>query len=87
LPFPFVRCRHRGNKIVIGTVSQTGMETIMIVGMFDLDSKTNTHTGYIQTLMLDFYGVQYRRNAKTSDKEPDYRVVIDRPIDILPIRT
>jgi hypothetical protein len=46
--------------------------------MFDLDSKTNMYTGYIQTLMLDFYGVQFHPNAKASDKEPDCRVVIDR---------
>src|ERR1700743_1319488 len=55
------------------------METNMIIGSFDFDSKSNTYTGYIQTLLLDFAGVQFRPNTKASDKEPAYRIIIDRP--------
>src|ERR1700743_2605120 len=85
-PVKFSHCRFRSSAAVTGaTRSSSGrshslkMETNMIIGSFDFDSKSNTYTGYIQTLLLDFAGVQFRPNTKASDKEPAYRIVIDRP--------
>jgi uncharacterized protein (DUF736 family) len=47
----------------------------MIIGNFNHDAKADTYTGDITTLTFHRNNVQLRPVDKSSDKEPDYRVV------------
>lgn len=71
---PSLRCGHRGNKIVIVTVSQLRMETNMIIGTFSYDKKTNSFKGDILTLSFQFSAVDITPHEKSGATEPDYRV-------------
>jgi uncharacterized protein (DUF736 family) len=77
LPFPFVRCRHKGNKVAIVAASNI-KETNMNIGNFKFDKKADTYTGDIQLLSTQGFNVSFKPNAKTSDAGPDYRVVFER---------
>lgn len=46
-----------------------------IIGMFKHDAKTDSYTGEIATLTFSRKDVQFKTNEKSSDKEPDYRIV------------
>jgi uncharacterized protein (DUF736 family) len=70
------RCDHRGNKIVIVTVSQR-KETNMIIGYFSYDAETDTYEGHIATLAACRSGITFRPTGKSGGKEPDYRVIYD----------
>jgi uncharacterized protein (DUF736 family) len=75
-PFPFVRCVHRGNKIVIVTVSQL-KETNMIIGTFVYDRETDRFSGDISTLHFQFSPVEITPIDKSGEKGPDYRLTSD----------
>lgn len=47
----------------------------MIIGNFNHDAKADTYAGDITTLTFHRNNVQLRPVDKSSDKEPDYRVV------------
>jgi len=47
----------------------------MIIGNFNYDSKENTFQGNLMTLIVQYYGICFRPVEKSSDKEPDYRVI------------
>jgi uncharacterized protein (DUF736 family) len=48
----------------------------MIIGNFTRDAKADTYTGDITTLTFHRNNVQLRPVDKSSEKEPDYRVVV-----------
>ena len=47
----------------------------MIIGNFNHDAKADTYTGDITTLTFHRDNVQLRPVTKSSEKEPDYRVM------------
>lgn len=47
----------------------------MIIGTFTKNAKAGGYTGHITTLTFQRNQVQLVANEKSSDKEPDYRVV------------
>ncbi|MEI9899200.1 MAG: DUF736 domain-containing protein [Hyphomicrobium sp.] len=49
----------------------------MIIGTFTYDEKTGTYTGHVVTLSFERQGVALIPNATRSDKEPDYRVIVE----------
>jgi uncharacterized protein (DUF736 family) len=51
----------------------------MIIGNYTYDEKTDTYTGDVSTLTVQRAAVQFTPNAKSSDKEPDYRIVAETP--------
>jgi uncharacterized protein (DUF736 family) len=48
---------------------------IMIIGNFKRNAKADTYTGDVSTLTFNRDNVQLTPNAKSNDKEPDYRIV------------
>lgn len=53
----------------------------MIIGHFKHEKKTDTYTGDIQLLSTQGFNVTFTPNAKSRDKEPDYRVTFERTKD------
>lgn len=47
----------------------------MIIGNFRFDAAANTYTGEIRTLHIQRSHVVLRPNSRSTDREPDYRVV------------
>lgn len=47
----------------------------MIIGNFNHDTKRDTYTGEVRTLTLLRGKVQFRPVNKSSEKEPDFRIV------------
>src|SRR4051812_25068079 len=50
----------------------------MIIGSFKYDKKSDTYTGDIQLLSTQGFNVSFTPNAKSGEKEPDYRVTFER---------
>jgi uncharacterized protein (DUF736 family) len=53
-------------------------DSTMIIGNFRYDAEHDTYAGDITTLTLQRSNVVLRPNDKSSDKEPDYRIMQER---------
>ncbi len=50
----------------------------MNIGNFKYDKKADAYTGDIQLLSTQGFNVSFTPNAKSADREPDYRVTFER---------
>jgi uncharacterized protein (DUF736 family) len=63
-------------EIAIGAVSFNNKETNMKIGHFWRHAETNGYRGHIIALQFVHYGILFRPVEKSSDKAPDYRLIV-----------
>jgi uncharacterized protein (DUF736 family) len=75
-----LECVSAGREIYFTCVSTNipKGEPAMIIGNFRYDAVHDTYSGDITTLTLQHSDVVLRPNGKSSEKEPDYRIMQER---------